>query len=91
MHAAIRRLQDGQRWWAAECAFRMVALILIALAHACFHWLEHSFAAPPSHQPTLAEFALATVGVVLGSAGLGFLIEGPGLFRLIPYPRRRLF
>ena len=91
MHAAIRRLQDGQRWWAAECAFRIFGLILIALILVCFRRLEHSFTAPPHHQPTLAEFALATVGVVLGSTGLAFLIEGPGLFRLVPYPRRRLF
>jgi len=91
MRAAIRRLQDGQRWWGAEVAFRVFALILIAVVLICFHRLEHSFADQPRHEPTVAEFALGTVGVVLGSTGLAFLIEGPGLFRLVPYPRRRLF
>jgi len=91
MRGALRRLQDGQRWWAAEFAFRLVALLMFGLVFCCFRLLEYSLTRTPSHQPTMADFALGTVGVVLGSTGLAFLLVGPGLLRLVPYPRRRLF
>lgn len=91
MRAVMRRLQSGERWWAAEIAFRVVALVCFGLVVLCLLHLERSVDRLPAHEPTLAEFAVSGAGVVLFSAGIACLIEGPGLFRLIPDPRRRLF
>jgi len=91
MRAVMRRLPSGERWWAAEVVVRVMALVCFGLAALCLVHLEHSFDRLPVHEPSLADFAVSGAGVVLFSAGSAFLIEGPGLFRLVPNPRRRLF
>lgn len=87
MRAVMRRLRSGERWWAAEFAFRLLALASFGLAVFCLVQLERSVDRPPAHEAGLAEFAMSGVGVVLFSAGIACLIEGPGLFREVPYPR----
>jgi len=87
MRAVIRRLRSGERWWAAEVAFRAGAVVFLGLAALCLIQLERSVDRPPAHEASLAEFAMSGAGVVLFSAGIACLIEGPGLFRLVPYPR----
>ncbi|MBC2664801.1 hypothetical protein H7F51_04640 [Novosphingobium flavum] len=91
MRAAIRRLQEGKRWWAAEVVFRLLAAVFLRLSFLCFRDLGRSVELPLAHQASAAEFALSAGGVVLGWAALACLLAGPGLFRLVPYPRRRLF
>lgn len=90
MRTVMRRLRNSERWWAAEIAFRVLALACLGMAVFCLTQLERSVDKPPAHQATLAEFAMSGAGVVLFSAGIACLIEGPGLFRLVPYPRRWL-
>lgn len=91
MRQMMDRLQSGERWWAAEILFRFLALALFWLAALCGRGLEHRVTLPPPHQASPAEFAIAAAGVVLGAGGLACLIEGPGLLRIVPLPRRRLF
>lgn len=91
MHAVMRRLQSGERWWAAEVAFRLAGLVLLELDAISFRRLEQWVTRPPAHAATGPEFALSCLVVVFFSSALACLIEGPGLFRLIPHQRRRLF
>ena len=91
MQRAIRRLRSGERWWAAEAVVRAAGVLLLVLAMFFGRSLEASVLALPAHQTTGLEFGLSCAGVVTGSAGLAGLIEGPGLFRLVPRPRRPLF
>lgn len=91
MRALSERLQSGQRWWAAELGLRALAVTLLAIAVTCFRHLELRFAGAAGFKPGLAEFGVAVIAFAATVAGLALLIEGPGLFRLVPYPRRRLF
>lgn len=91
MGTLLERLQSGQRWWAAELGLRALAGALLALALACFRHLELRVAGAAGAAPRPAEFAAAALAFAGTVAGLALLIEGPGLFRLVPYPRRRLF
>lgn len=96
MHAIIKRLQSGQRWWAAEVAARLLALIPLSLAGLCARLLQRCVQRQP-RAPTLpdpctpSQFLLVAAGFAVLVGGLALMIEGPGLFRLVPYPRRRLF
>ena len=69
MNAIIRRLGSGERWWAAEVAFRMFGLALLALCAAATAWLYGSVHLPPSHEANAKElFAgfIAVAGWCLG-------------------------
>ena len=90
----MRALHEGQpsrqRRWAAELGLRALAIALLALAATGFRQLELRCAATAGGGPGLAAFCLAALTFAAAVAGLALLIEGPGLFRLVPYPRRRL-
>jgi hypothetical protein len=85
-----RRLARGERWWAAEAVFAAAAFVLLSLAAIAAAALCRVVAAAPLQQPGAVAFALAAAGVVCAGAGLACLVEGPGLFRLVPLPARSL-
>jgi hypothetical protein len=83
-----RRLEKGEGSWGAHVAVRGLGALLLALSIASGTWLCRSVARPPVHGVALLEM-LAAVAVVAGWwFGTAFLVEGPGLFRLVPVPGR---
>jgi len=88
MNAIIRRIQSGKRWWAAEAVLRGFGLAMLATCAFATIWLYRSVHRPPLHEPRATEF-IASIGVVHGwCLGWPFLLEGPGLFRLVSVTRR---
>jgi len=83
-----RRLESGERWWAAEIVFRLIGLGLLALCAAAALWLYRSAHHPPPHAFSLAEVLAALVAIIAWSLGWCFLVEGPALFKLIDVPPR---
>lgn len=90
MRAAFHRMLSGQRRWQIETALRTLGAALVTLAGACGRLLVLLFAGPLPQQAGLREFLIAALAFGLFVAGLALLIEGPALFRQVPYPRRRL-
>lgn len=91
MSSLLDRLRSGRRWWAAELVLRFAGLGLLA---GCWYFARvayRSIVPPPAHPATLAEFAICAGLFGLLSAGLALTIEGPGLFRLVPIPKQRIF
>ena len=88
MRGIFKRLAAGDVSWLAKALVRIAGLCLLVaswfIARLCGQ-LEHI---PPPHQPTLLEFGVAGVAVVVLSLGIAFSIEGAGLFRLQPLPPR---
>jgi hypothetical protein len=92
MRAILRRLESGQRWWAAEAVLRGLGLAMLVAALAAGNWVCRSVQHLPTHPVTAFEFAGATSAVIGLSLGSAFTFEGPGLFRAIPVrPRARVF
>ena len=96
MHPIIERLQSGERWRAADVATRLIGGLFLLLAAYSAWVLRGWMQGMPRSSALLAactpsELGLAVVAFVSLVAALAFLIEGAGLFRLVPYPRRRLF
>jgi hypothetical protein len=89
MGHSIQRLRSGERWWLAEVGLRAFGLAVLALCALCALSLCRSVRRPPAdHAPDAIEVALA-LGTVTGwSIGWAFLVEGPGLFRLVTVPSR---
>jgi hypothetical protein len=87
MHAILRRLETGERWWAAQVAFAALALVLLSTAVSAARELCGLVAQAPVHEATPLEFVVAAFAVVCCWSGLACMIEGPGLFRLAPVPR----
>ncbi|MDB5725546.1 MAG: hypothetical protein JWQ16_2300 [Novosphingobium sp.] len=86
--AVIRRLETGERWWAAELVVRLAGLILLGLcAVACLRLnrLEHQ---PPRHAASPLEALVAMLTYLSFSAGWALSLGGPALFRLVPIPKR---
>lgn len=90
MRAAFHRMLSGQRRWQIDTALRSFGVALVVLAATCIRLLVRLFAGPLARQPGLREFLIAALGFGLYVVGLALLIEGLGLFRQVPYPRRRL-
>lgn len=88
--AILFRMQQGERVWAAELVFRLSGLGLLGACRSAVLWLMRMVRIAPPHQATPAEFALAVAGFVCLTSGLGLLLEGPGLLRLMPRPPRAL-
>jgi hypothetical protein len=88
MGQIMRRLESGERWWAAEIVLRSFGLSLLALCAATALWLCRSVHQPPAHSARALEYGAALVAFLSWSLGWAFLVEGPGLFKLIPVPPR---
>ena len=88
MNRIIRRLETGERWWAAEIALRSGGLALLALCMASALWLYRVVHTVPPHPTGALEYAAALATILGWSLGLSFLVEGPGLFKLIDVPPR---
>lgn len=89
MGRMMQRLQSGERWLAAEIALRGFGLFMLALCALSTLCLYHAVHRPPvHHQPDAIEFALALGAATGWSIGWSFLVEGPGLFRLVDVPAR---
>lgn len=84
----MRRLESGERWWAAEIVLRSFGLALLGLCAAASWWLYRLVHQPPPHEARPLEMAVALVVVLGWSLGWSFLVVGPGLFKLVPVPSR---
>lgn len=78
----LRRLENGERCWAAEIGLRAFGLALLLICASASLWLYDAVhrSAPP---PQALEMADALVAFIGWSAGGAFLTVGPGLFRFI--------
>jgi hypothetical protein len=85
----LRRLESGERWWAAEIILRAFGLAMLGLCVAVSVWLYGAVHQPPPHEAGPLEFLAALVSVTGWSLGWSFLAVGPGLFKLVPVRRRR--
>ena len=88
MGRIMRRLESGERWWAAEIALRSFGLGLLCLCAASALWLYRSAHQPPPHGARVLEYGAALTAFMSWSLGCAFLVEGPGLFKLVPLPPR---
>lgn len=88
MTRIMRRLESGERWWAAEIVLRFFGLVFLGLCAAAALWLYQSLHQPPPHAPKTLDYVAALVVVLGWSLGWSFLVEGPGLFQLIEVPAR---
>jgi hypothetical protein len=83
-----RRLEKGEGSWGAQIVVRGLGALLLALCMASGSWLCRSVARPPAHGIAALEMLAAAVVVAAWWFGTAFLVEGPGLFRLVPVPGR---
>ena len=88
MGMIMSRLERGERWWAAEILLRAFGLALLGSCVLAALWLYHSVHLPPPHDTRALEYAAALGAFLSWSLGWCFLVEGPGLFKLIPVPAR---
>jgi hypothetical protein len=88
MGRIMHRLESGERWWAAEIALRSIGLATLVLCAAAALWLYRSMHQPPRHEARALEYGAALVAFLSWSLGWAFLVEGPGLFKLVPVPAR---
>lgn len=88
MRQIMRRLESGERWWAAEIIFRATGVALLALCSFAALWLYRSVRQLPPHDGRALEYGAALVAFLSWSLGWSCLVEGPGLFKLIPVPAR---
>lgn len=86
----LDRMERGERIWAADVMLRVSGLVLFGACRLAMLWLLRMVRTAPPHHATPAEFAVATAGFICLTTGLALLLEGPGLFRLLPRPPRAL-
>ena len=81
MNTIMRRLQSGERWWAAEAVLRTLGLVSLAMCAGATDWLYGSLHTQPAHQASALEL-LAGVPVVFGwCMGWPLFLLGKGLFK----------
>lgn len=88
MQAFLRRLEQGAGGWPAQLSLRLGGALLLGLCALAVTMLAASMHRPPPHAAYPAEFGEAALSVLTWALGWALLIEGPGLFRLIPVPPR---
>ncbi len=88
LRAALRRIERGERWWAAEAALRGVGLLLLVLCALAVWRLHLSMTRPVPHAARPLDYPLAASAVVCWWFGWAFAAEGPALFKLVPLPAR---
>lgn len=86
MRAILRRLESGERWWLAELVLRTLGGVALGLCMMAAIAVYRSVGLAPAHPATLAEFGLSGIAVLLWATGWALLVDGPGLFRLVPVP-----
>jgi len=84
----LRRLESGERWWAAEIVLRSLGLALLMLCAATASWLCSDVHQPQFREPRPLDFAAALLVFLGWSLGWALFVVGPGLFRLVPVPPR---
>jgi len=86
VRAFLRQLEQGAGGWPAQLGLRAGGAVLLTgcalLASALFASIHH----PPHHPVAPAEFGEAMLSVIAWALGWALLVEGPGLFRMIPVP-----
>ncbi len=82
-----KRLERGERWWAAELVLRIAGLALLGLFVVAVRTVCRLAA---SQQGTPLEALVAFGAYFCLATGLALLIAGPGLFQLMPKPPRAL-
>ncbi len=87
----LRRLERGERSWAAEIGFRIFGAGSLAFCGLAGRWLCQAVNRQPGQASCLAELTAALATVVAWFVGLAFLAEGPGLLRLMPIPPRPIY
>ncbi len=90
VQAFLRRLEQGAGGWPARLGLRLGGAVLLALCGLAAWTLYLSMNRPPLHNADPAEFGEAIFSVIAWALGWALLIEGPGLFRLIPVPPRHV-
>jgi hypothetical protein len=80
------RLRKGERWWAAEVAFRLVGLLLLGTCYRAALLAQMLIGSPPLHQATPGEFAICAATFLTLTSGLALTFAGPGLLRHVPIP-----
>ncbi|MBB4839700.1 MULTISPECIES: hypothetical protein [Sphingomonas] len=90
MWVLLRRMEQGEGGWPAQLWLRFGGVLLLGACALAVWTLVVSMNRPPQHNATPAEFGEALSGVVAWTLGWALLIEGPGLFRLIPVPPRHI-
>lgn len=90
MQTFLYRLERGAGGWPAQLSLRLGGALLLGLCALAVWALAVSMHRPPFHSASPAEFGEAISSVVTWSLGWALLIEGPGLFRLIPVPPRHV-
>jgi hypothetical protein len=86
--AFLRRLESGAGGWPAQAGLRLGGALLLGLCALAAWALVASMHRPPAHNASPAEYGEAISSVLTWALGWALLIEGPGLFRLIPVPPR---
>lgn len=90
MRLLWRQLEEGEGGWAAQLGLRLGGALLLGTCALLAWALFVSMHRPPEHNASPAEFGEALSSVVTWALGWALLIEGPGLFRLIPVPPRHI-
>lgn len=85
MRDCLARIRRGERLWVAELVVRLLGLVLLGLSLRLSLWVQHQL----GRVVTPAQFAagLGVFGLLV--CGLAALVEGPGLWRLLPVPGLR--
>jgi len=84
----MQRLGDEPRRIAAEVALRGLGLLLLCLCALAVGLLYRWVHQPPTHQPSARELLAGLAAVPCWCLGTSLTVQGPGLFSLVPDPRR---
>jgi len=87
---SLRHLEEGTGGWRAQLGLRLGGVLLLGACALAVWALVVSMHRPPEHSASPAEFGEAISSVAAWMLGWALLIEGPGLFRLIPVPPRHV-
>lgn len=90
MRGLMGRLESGAGGWQAQAGLRLGGALLLGGCALAVWALIASIHHPPLHNADPAEFGEAVFSVIAWALGWALLIEGPGLFRLIPVPPRHV-
>lgn len=88
MRDSLARIRRGERLWPIEIGARLLGLALLVLSLRLSLALQRHLAGGV----TPGQFAAGLAAFALLVCGLAALVEGPGLWRLLPVPglRKRL-
>ncbi|WEK47850.1 MAG: hypothetical protein P0Y56_06035 [Candidatus Andeanibacterium colombiense] len=88
MKTLLRRLETGNRHWAADIALRLTGVLLLGLFALAAMWLYRSVHQAPQHPARAGELLAGLVAVQGWCLGTSLLAVGQGLFELAPVPGR---